>query len=364
MRRAVILILLAVMLVGSARGIDVTQQQSAMLETDKLENALPEDAQEYMKGISPESAEDLFGNATDILKKAAADSGSAIKQALRTAAILLTASILCALISSFLEGKAQWAVSVSGILAIAVCCIGNLKTMIGLGKETIKSLDVFTKLLIPVMAAATSATGAVVSASAIQAGAVLFMQVLISFFHGILVPAVYGYTALSVANAALEQGNLSGIKKFFENFIKKSLRILLFIFSGYLSLSGILSGSADALTVKAAKMTVSTLVPVVGGMLSDASETVLVSMKLLRNSVGIFGMLAVLSIMVVPFLRLGIQYLVLQLTGALCSLVGRKEHSALIGSMSSAMGYLLAMVGCCGLMTFLACVCFLKVNVL
>ena len=44
---------------------------------------------------------------------------------------------------------------------------------------------------------------------------------------------------------------------------------------GYLTASGAIAGSADAAAVKAAKMTISRAIPVVGGILSDAAETVL-----------------------------------------------------------------------------------------
>lgn len=63
------------------------------------------------------------------------------------------------------------------------------------------------------------------------------------------------------------------------------------------------------MTVKAAKFTMSSLVPVVGGILSDAAETVLAGAGILKNAVGVFGMLAVLAMCVVPFLQLGIHYL-------------------------------------------------------
>ena len=62
--------------------------------------------------------------------------------------------------------------------------------------------------------------------------------------------------------------------------------------------------------------TLSGVVPVVGSMLSDASETLVVSAGVLRNSIGVFGMLAVLALCAAPFLQTGLTYLVLKLTAA------------------------------------------------
>ena len=96
-------------------------------------------------------------------------------------------------------------------------------------------------------------------------------------------------------------------------------------------------------------------------MISDASETLLASAGILKNSVGIFGMLAVLAICLLPFLKVGIHYLLLKLTAAVSGTVGHPAHVSLIRHFSTAMGYLLGMCGACGLLMLISSVCFLKV---
>ena len=48
--------------------------------------------------------------------------------------------------------------------------------------------------------------------------------------------------------------------------------------------------------MKAAKFTISNMVPVVGGVISDTAETLLAGASVLRNAAGVFGMLAVIGI--------------------------------------------------------------------
>lgn len=364
MKRVLMMILALTVVTISAYSANVVQEQSRALQTERLQSQLPKDSKKYMDGISPENANNFFGTAKEIIFSALEDTASAWKKGLKEAAILLTAVIICSLVSAFTEGKSQWAALLAGALTIGATCFGNMKTMVGLGKTTIEELSAFSKLLIPVMAGAGTAAGCPVSSNALYAGSILFLNIIVSFISAVLLPLVYCHAALSLADCALEQRTLRGYKKWIDVFMKKSLQIALFVFSGYLSLTGIISGNADALSVKAAKIAVSSAVPVVGGMLSDASETVIVSAKILRNSVGIFGMLAVLSIMIVPFLKIGIQYLILQATSLLSTAIAEKKLSGLIDAMASAMGYMLAMVGCCGLFTFISCICFMKVTVL
>ena len=98
----------------------------------------------------------------------------------------------------------------------------------------------------------------------------------------------------------------------------------------------------------------------VGGILSDASEAVLVSAGTVKNAAGIYGMLAVIAIWIGPFLKIGLHYLLLKLTGAVCAIFGSKEMSGLVGDFSSAMGMLLAMTGSVCLMLMISLVCFMR----
>ena len=138
----------------------------------------------------------------------------------------------------------------------------------------------------------------------------------------------------------------------------------MFLFSAWLSVSSIVSGTADAMALKTAKLTASTVVPVVGGMVSDAAETILISAALLKNSVGIFGMLAVLAIILVPFLKIGTHYVILQIAELLATPVGLRAHSDFIHSICVAMGNLMGVIMCCSLLLFLSCICVMKVTVL
>ena len=139
-----------------------------------------------------------------------------------------------------------------------------------------------------------------------------------------------------------------------------SLKLVLYVFTGYMGITKVVSGTADAAAVKAAKLTISGMVPVVGGLLSDASETILVSAGVMRSAAGVYGLLAILAICLGPFLRIGVQYLMLKLTAAACAVFGTKETAGLIQDFSAGMGMLLAMTGTMCLLLLISTVCFLK----
>ena len=102
------------------------------------------------------------------------------------------------------------------------------------------------------------------------------------------------------------------------------------------------------------------VVPVVGGILSDASEAVLVSAGLVKNAAGIYGILALLAVCLEPFLRIGSQYLVLKAVSLICAVLGENSVTSLSEDFSAAMGLLLAMTGSVCLLMLISTVCFMK----
>ena len=87
---------------------------------------------------------------------------------------------------------------------------------------------------------------------------------------------------------------------------------------------------------------------------------VLVGAGTVKNAAGIYGMFAILSIWIGPFLHIGAHYLLLKATAAVCGVFGSKRITALIGDFSVAMGLLLAMTGTVCFLILVSTVCFMK----
>ena len=173
-------------------------------------------------------------------------------------------------------------------------------------------------------------------------------------------PLVYVYICVSIVTRVFPGQVLDELRKFLKWLMIWGLKTILYVFTGYIGITGIVSGSTDAAMLKATKLTISGMVPVVGGVLSDASEAVLVSAGLVKNSAGIYGLLVVAALWIGPFLKIGIQYLCLKITGGICRMIGTKNIGDVIGDFSETMGILLAMTGSMCLIVLISTVCFMK----
>jgi len=128
----------------------------------------------------------------------------------------------------------------------------------------------------------------------------------------------------------------------------------------YITVTGVVSGTADATAAKVAKTTISTVLPVVGSIISDAASTVVAGAGVLRNTIGIFGILAVLAICILPVLRLGANYLLYKLASGLTMAITDKRISTLISNLGSAFGMIMGLTGAGGIMIFFSIFSIIK----
>ncbi len=333
------------------------------IDTDVLEQELPAEASELMPELSPQEEPDLWIGAKSVILRAIAKTDGSLQSGLRLCAVLIGLVTLCSVADMSSVSKFGGAVSAAGALGICAAFVGEFHAMVTMAQETIQSLSGYSACLLPVLASAAAMSGNLNAAAALHAGTLLFSQLLMQLICKLLIPGVFFYLAVATAEAALSSDALKELRELIGWLISKSLRIMVYVFLAFLSVTGVIGGAADAVAVKTTKAAMSGMVPVVGGMISDASETLIAGAAVIKNSIGVFGMIAVLSICILPFLKVGIQYLLLKVTAAISGTVGLKPHISLLKNFSTAMGYLLAMCGTCGLLLLVSCVCFIKVAV-
>ena len=320
----------------------------------ELTDALPEGAGELLEGVDPSDAQGFSGGVGKILEWAGGQAGDILRQRLRGAAAVLLVVVLCGAVDGLYQGagggKAAAFLPMAGALSVTVLTAGSLDSLIGLGAETIGELNVFSKALLPTLAAATAASGAVTTATFQQVATVFLADLLMELIDALLLPLVYLYIGVLTAACCLPESRLGAIAEGLKKIVTWVLTTALLLFTVYLSVARIISGAVDGAAVKVAKAAISGVVPVVGGIIAEASETVLAGAGLLKNTIGVFGMLAILAACAYPFLQLGVQYLLYKLTAFLAAAVGAPGLCKLIDGLGGAFGLVLGMTGSCALL--------------
>lgn len=361
MRRAVSVVLLALVLLfgtgQTASAADMEQQ----FDTRQVEQAVPESAAELMEDVELSPGTDFGGALEKIMKKAAEQAGGAIKGAVRSAVLILMAAVICGVAGViYSPGGGTDVLRLAGVLAVAAISAGDISACVGLGRSMISELSGFSKVLLPTLTATAAVSGAVTSAAAKYAAAALFMDVLISCVENLLIPLIYAYIAAVIAECAIGGEGLSGAASFLKWLTTSLLTTIVLAFVVYLSVSGLVSGSADAATVRVAKTAISTALPVVGGIVSDAASTVLLGASVIKSSVGAFGMVAVAAVCIVPVLRLAAHYLMYKGAAKLSAAIYGGAMAKAAGGIGAAFGMVMGAMGACTIMLFLSIISFVQ----
>lgn len=326
----------------------------------EIREAVPEEAEIFLADMDSIEENRLTDGLVNLLDKLSLQVGAVVRQRMRGAVELLLIVLLCAAVEGGTgEGKETLFLPIVGGLSVSAVTAGSLDSLVGLGAETIADLASFSKVLMPVLAAAAAASGGVSTATVQQVATVFFIDLLMKLSSHLLLPMIYLYIALLTAGACLADNRLNTLAEGLKKLITWVLCGSLLLFTAYLSAIHAISGNADASAVKATKAAISSVVPVVGGIISEAAETVLSGAGALRGTIGVFGMLAVLGACAYPFLQLGVQYLLYKLTAFLASVVGVPRLCGLINGLGGAFGLVLGMTGSCALLlliSILSCV--------
>ena len=358
-KRIILLFAVIALLSGTAVAvdIDVFAVQSEAVDAGELQDALSGDSRAVLGDVGVTaglSVDDALG---PVVKNALSGIKKHLTAGLRSACVQLAVVMLCGVGGGVCDSAGSEAgrrfVPIAGALTLTAVSAGSIDALIGLGSGAISEMSSFSKLLLPTIAACAGTAGTPAAAVAKQLASALFSDVLITVTEKLLLPAVYIYVTLSVANACMEVGHLDKIAAFIKKAVAWILAAVLAAFTGYITLAGMVSGTADSFTAKAAKSVMSA-VPVVGSVMSNASETIIAGAAILKNAVGMFGTAATIAVCAAPCIRMAVHYVFFKISAAVSSTIGDDKLVELIDALGGAVGLVLAMTASCALLIFIS----------
>ena len=350
MRRSLLLLPLLLLLAVPARATEL----SDALELPALQEAAPEGAASAVGDPSPADA-DLDSGLEKLLTFVQAHFPDALRETLRPLAAVTAVTLLCAAADGFAaDGPGAEAVTLAGCLAIALIGAEDAHSAFQLGSDTLRALRDFSAVLLPTLTTAAAASGAAGTAAAVWTASALFSDLLLSASERFVFPLLAGFVAASAAGAALGERRLDGAAEMLQWAVRTALRAIALGFTAYLGVTRVLGAQTDAAAAKTVRALLSAGLPVVGRLLSDASEALVAGAALLRGAIGVYGLLITLSAVCLPVLRLGLRWLLFRGVSAVCAALAGERPGKLIARLSTAYGLLLGLVGTAAALVFLS----------
>ena len=341
---------------------EILEEQWEALNPDALESAAGGEAE----GIDLSPSISLGEGVKTLAERGLEEVQGILRATVRTGVVLMMAVLLCGMLDmtqGALKMKGLDLTALAGTTAILALAMTDVSSLAAMGRETMEQMEQFSKVLLPTMTAAAVASGSITGAAVRQTATMLFSDVLLTLMNRLLLPMVYLYTAVCAGYAAVGNEGLKKIAGLLKWGVTALLTTVVSAYVTWITASSAIAGTADAMAAKTASFAISGMVPVVGGILASATETVVAGAGLLKNAVGIFGLLATLAFCLLPFLHLGIHYLVYKVTAALASTLSGGRIAGLIGDIGTAFGLILGMTGAGALVLLVSMVAGIAVSV-
>ncbi len=271
---------------------------------------------------------------------------------LKSALSMMTGIIVVIIIHSILkaisenlgnESVAKIAYYIQYVMIVALV-MSNFSSIITDIKNSIYDLTSFSNSLIPLLTTLMIATGNVTTSHIIEPILLLVITFIGNFITNVLIPIILVSTALGIVSKVSEHAQVGKLSKFLNKTSVWVLTTILTLFFSLTTLEGNISSGLDGMTLKAGKSVLSNAVPVVGGILGDAIDTVLGYTNIIKNAVGVVGIFVIASICIRPILNLTALTITYYLGAALCEPIADKKIVSLIEQMGGTFKVFLAIM--------------------
>lgn len=324
---------------------------------NQVEASLPDAAVDAFGELSVVDAADLPHRLEQLWIFLTGQGQDVFFSALRSAGAILLITFLTALCGVLTESK--W-VSLCGMISLSALSLEHVSSCLQVGMESLQQLKSFSMVLLPCLSTASFVSGAVTSAGIKYGASVLVFDGIIGLMLRFAVPILYGYLAVMLSARLTGNPVLQSMTSLLRQGMKWALILISVCFTLYLSITGLLASTADAAAAKTAKTVLASALPVVGGILSDASAALLGGAAMVRNGVGMIGLLAVLALCVTPYLTLGIHYLLYRAAAILAQSYCEKSVGSVLDGFGDVFAFLLGMVGTASLILFVSVISMMK----
>lgn len=276
--------------------------------------------------------------------------------------IIIIHSIFKAIIENLSNSEFSQVVYFIQYLLIATVTINYFLEVLDVTKDAINNVVNFTNLLIPLLTTLMLTTGTIVTTTAVQPILIFMITFIGNFINLYLIPLLLISISISIVSNFSDKVQINRFAKFFKSSIVWILGIILTIFTSTLSLEGTLTSSVDGLTAKTAKAVVSNFIPVVGKIVGDSVDSVIGCGNILKNAVGIIGIIIIIGIIAIPTLKVLIMWFSFKLTSAVCEVIADTKIVKLLDQIADSYKILLAILCSVSIMFIIGITLVIKIT--
>ena len=239
-------------------------------------------------------------------------------------------------------------------MVILVLAINSFHVAISYATGAITGMIDFMMAMVPLLFTLLASMGNVATVSVTHPLVVFMVHTVGTLVHTIIFPLLFFSGILHIVSTLSDKYKLTQLGNLLRTLSMSLLGVLLTVFLGVISIKGIAGSVVDGVTLRTAKYLTGNFVPVVGKVFADATDTVISASLLVKNSIGLVGVIILLFLCAFPAIKILVLALIFNLSAAVMQPLGDTPIVICLDTIGKSMIYVFAALAAVGLMFFLA----------
>ncbi|KOP63936.1 stage III sporulation protein AE [Bacillus sp. FJAT-18019] len=239
-------------------------------------------------------------------------------------------------------------------MVVLVIAVNSFNIAIGYARDAITQMIDFMMAMLPLLFALMASMGNVVTVSVAHPLVIFMVHTVGTLISTIVFPLLFFSALLHLVSSLSEKYKLTQLGNLLRGISMGVLGVLLTVFLGVISVQGLTSSVTDGVTIRAAKYVTGNFVPVVGKMFADATDTVISASLLVKNSIGLAGVIIILFLCAFPAIKILTLALIYNVAAAVMQPLGDTPIGTCLQMIGKTMLYVFTALAAVSMMFFLA----------
>ena len=280
------------------------------------------------------SISDFTNSVKDILKGAAQ---TPLEACIVILVFIIISSFFQNLKSTMIDSEMSTLFSTVSALIIAVVLAIKMKTTISLACSSIAICADFIYAFIPVFCVIVATSGNTVAAFSTNTLLLSLAQTLNYISKNIFVPLTNCFLSIGICAVLRSELNLKSLLAFMKKYITTGISVCAAAFVSVLSIKTAVAARADAIGLRSIRFAINSVVPVIGSAISEGLLSIQSYSSLIRSSVGVVGIIAVVLVFLPAIIEVVFWRFFLLLSSIISDVFGDKSVTLVLKAFCDAM---------------------------
>ncbi|HHV45551.1 MAG TPA: stage III sporulation protein AE [Tissierellia bacterium] len=230
--------------------------------------------------------------------------------------VTIGCSILTNLQTSFEEDSIAKLGHYACYIILSMMIINSFMMAIGLARDTVIRMVGFMEVLLPILLVLLTAVSGAGTRLLFHPVVIGTVNIIGNLIKSVVFPLILFTFIVGVISNISQKAQFSKLSELLRQVVAFILGGAFTIFVAIITIYGI-GSNVDGITIRTAKFAVDNFIPIIGKFLSDAVETVVGGSAILKNGIGMIGLIALFLIILFPAVKILVLIFVYKLISAL-----------------------------------------------